>query len=95
MSDRKRFKLSFGEVQVAGPGLSGRQRALIIAVSELPGVKGWVQAVLAVEDGSMQVKMIPQVDFELSKSNLVALVEVEGERAAPVLYAADNKPIGG
>lgn len=90
MSERKRFKLSFGQVHVAGP--DGKQRALVIAVQELPGVKGWVQAVLACEDGTMQVKMIPNVDFELSKRDLVALVEVEGERAAPVIYAADGKP---
>lgn len=96
MSDKKRFKLSFGQIEVAGAdGFGSKQRALVLAVQEQPGVKGWVQAVLAVEDGTMQVKMIPRVDFELSKRNLVALVEVEGERAAPVLYAADNKPLVG
>lgn len=94
MSEKKRFKLSFGQVRVAGPD-GHQQRALVLAVQEQPGVKGWVQAILACEDGSMQVKMIPRVDFELSKRDLVALVEIEGERAAPVLYAADNKPLLG
>lgn len=90
-----RFKLSFGQTEVAGAGLARKQRALIIAVSEIPGVQGWVNAVLAVEDGSMQVKPIPTIDFEMSKRRLVALVEVEGERAAPVIYTADNKPAAG
>jgi hypothetical protein len=88
----RRFKLSFGQISIAGP--NGPQRALILAVQEQPGVKNWVQAVLAIEDETMQIKMIPRIDFELSKRDLVALVEVEGERAAPVLYTADNKPLG-
>jgi hypothetical protein len=92
MSQKKRFKLSFGGIEIAGLGLNGKQRALIIAVSQIPGVQGWLNAVLAVEDGSMQVKAITQIDFDLSQHNLVALVEVEGERAAPVLYTPDGKP---
>lgn len=91
MSDKKRFKLSFGQIEVEGPGFR-KQRALVIAVSQIPGVQGWLNAVLAVEDGSMQVKPITEIAFELSKHNLVALVEVEGERAAPIIYTPDGKP---
>jgi hypothetical protein len=93
--ERKRFRLSFGQTEVAGgSGLSGKQRALIIAVSNVPGQNGWVEAVLAVEDGSMQVKTISRMQFERSQFNLVALMEVEGERAAPVIYTA-GKTNGG
>jgi hypothetical protein len=95
VSEKKRFRLSFGSTEVYGPGLSGKQRALIIAVSSVPGVNGWVQAVLACEDGSMQVKTISQIQFDLSQRDLVVLAEVDGERAAPVIYTLKTQANGG
>lgn len=84
MAEKKRFRLTFRQTMVHGPGLS-QQRALIIAVGATP-VKGWLQAVLACEDGTMMQKAISIPDFELAAKSEVALIEVEGERAAPVLY---------
>lgn len=86
MAEKKRFKLTFRSTEVHGPG-GTIQRALIIAVSGSP-LKGWLQAVIACEDGSMQQKVISQADFDLGGGphKLVALLEVEGERAAPVIY---------
>lgn len=84
MAEKKRFKLTFRSTEVHGPG-GAMQRALIIAVSGSP-LKGWFQAVIACEDGSMQQKVISQADFELGAHKLVTLLEVEGERAAPVIY---------
>jgi hypothetical protein len=83
--DKKRFKLTFRQITVHGGGTFRQQRALIIAVSPTQ-VKGWLQAVLACEDGTMMQKMISIPEFELSERSEVALVEVEGERAAPVIY---------
>jgi hypothetical protein len=84
MADKKRFKLTFRSTEVHGPG-GTMQRALIIAIGGSP-LKGWLQAIIACEDGSMQQKVISQADFDLGEKKLVALLEVEGERAAPVIY---------
>ena len=84
MADKKRFKLTFRQTEVHGPGLT-KQRALIIAVGSTP-VKGWLQAVLACEDGTMMQKAISIPEFELSAKREVVMIEAEGERAAPVLY---------
>lgn len=84
MAEQKRFKLTMRSTEVHGPG-GGMQRALIIAVAPTP-VKGWLQAVLAVEDGSMQQKAISVADFELAERKLVVLIEAPDERAAPILY---------
>jgi hypothetical protein len=84
MAEKKRFKLTFRQIMVHGP-VFAKQRALIIAVGPTP-VKGWLQAVLACEDGTMMQKAISMPEFELSAKSEVVLVEVEGERAAPVLY---------
>lgn len=88
MADKKTFKLTMRSTEVAGPG-GGLQRALIIAVGPSP-VKGWMPAVLATEDGGMIQKMISDQDFELAARKLVTLVEIEGERAAPILYLPNN-----
>jgi hypothetical protein len=84
MAEKKRFKLTFRSTEVHGPE-STMQRALIIAIGGSP-LKGWLQAIIACEDGSMQQKVISQADFDLGEKKLVALLEVEGERAAPVIY---------
>lgn len=84
MAEKKRFKLTFRTTEVHGPG-GALQRALIIAVAGSP-VKGWMQAVLACEDGSMQQKMISQQDFDLSARKEVVMIEAEDERAPSILY---------
>lgn len=84
---KRRFKLTFRSTEVAGP--EGLQRALIIAVAPTP-VKGWLQAILAVEDGSMQQKAISQADFDLAERKQCTLLEVEDERAPPILYIGQN-----
>lgn len=81
---KKRFKLSFRSTEVDGPG-GAMQRALIIAVSPSP-VKGWLQAMLACEDGSMQTKLISQIEFDASERRITAMIEIE-EEARPVLYS--------
>lgn len=86
MAERKRFKLAFRSTEVHGPG-GEMQRALIIAVSQPAGVKGWLEAVLALENGGLLQKMISIPDFELAARKEITLLEVEGEQAAPVLYA--------
>ena len=87
MADKKRFKLTFRQIDVGGPG--GSQRALVIAVGPSP-LKGWLTAVLAVEDGSMQQKIISQQQFDLSARHEVVMIEIEGERAAPVIYTPER-----
>jgi hypothetical protein len=87
MADKKRFKLTFRQIDVGGPG--GTQRALVIAVGPSP-LKGWLTAVLAVEDGSMQQKIISQQQFDLSARHEVVMMEVEGELAAPVIYTPER-----
>ncbi len=91
MADKKRFKLSFRSTEVHGPG-GETQRALIFATGPCP-VKGWIQVILALEDGGMMQKVISQQDFDLAARKEIVMLEVEGERAAPVIYGAD--PIGG
>jgi hypothetical protein len=86
---KTRFKLSFGQILMAGPGKA--QRALVIAVQPIPSAPGWLNAILAVEDGSMVTKAINQVDFDLSQHHLVSLVETDDLRAAPVLYGPDGR----
>ena len=84
MANRKRFKLTFRQIMVHGPGFAN-QRAVIIAVGPTP-VKGWLQAVLACEDGTMMQKAISIPEFELSAKTEVVMIEAEGELAPPVLY---------
>ena len=84
MADKKRFKLTMRATETHGPG-GAMQRALIIAVAPGP-IKGWLQAVLACEDGTMMEKPISQQDFDLSARKLVTLLEVEGEQAPPIIY---------
>lgn len=88
---KRRFKLTFGQVELAGVG--GKQRGLLIAVANT-GVQGWLQAVIAAEDGSMQQKMITVMEFEVSKRHQVCLVEADDEQAPSVLYTPDNQPAG-
>lgn len=88
---KRRFKLTFFQIELAG--ISGKQRGLIIAVANT-GVQGWLQAVIAAEDGSMQQKMISVVEFEVAKRHEVCLVEADDERGPSVLYTPDNKPAG-
>ena len=87
MAEKKRFKLTFRKTEVHGPG-GAMQRALIIAVGGSP-MKGWLQAILACEDGSMQQKVISQADFDLAAKKEVTLMEVEDQPAPPVIYGAD------
>jgi len=86
----KRFKLTFRSIEIWGADFA-KQRAVIIAVAPTQ-VSGWLQAVLACDDGTMRQKMISVPEFELAAKNEVVMMEVEGERAAPVLYGipADN-----
>ena len=93
MADKKRFKLTFRQTMVRGPGFA-MQRALIIAVGPTP-VKGWLQAVLACEDGTMMQKAISIPEIELSAKTEVVMMEAEGERAAPVLYEVQPADNGG
>lgn len=88
---KKRFKLTFRQIDVGGP--EGTQRALVIAVGPSP-LKGWLTAILAVEDGSMQQKIISQQQFDLSARHEVAMIEAEGERAAPVIYTTEGGGLG-
>lgn len=84
MAEKKRFKLTFRQIMVNGPGFT-QQRALIIAVAPSP-VNGWMQAVLACESGTMMQKMISTLQFEASARAEVTMIEAEGELAPPVLY---------
>lgn len=85
---RTRFKLTFRQIMVRGPqGLA--QRALIIAVGDIPGQRGWLQAILACEDGTMTQKAITLIEFELSAKNEVTMMEADGEAARPALYAIE------
>lgn len=75
---------------VRGPrGLA--QRALIIAVGPIPGQSGWLQAILACEDGTMTQKAITLIEFELASKNEVTVMEADGETAAPALYGIERK----
>lgn len=89
MADKKRFKLAFRSTEVHGPG-GEMQRALILAVSEVPQTKGWLAAILALEGGGVIQKMISKPDFDLAARKEITLLEVEGERAAPVVYAGNS-----
>lgn len=91
MADKKRFKLTFRQTDVAGPG--GLQRALIIAVAPSP-LKDWLQAVLAVEDGTMQQKIISKAQFELSARHEVVMIEAPDERAPGVIYTETGGGLG-
>lgn len=93
MAEKKRFKLTFRQIMVHGPAFA-KQRALIIAVGPTP-VKGWLQAVLACEDGTMMQKAISVPEFELSAKSEVVMIEAEGEHAAPVLYEVQPAGNGG
>lgn len=88
-----RFKLTFRSTQVRG-GPTGMQRALIIAVGATP-VKGWLQAVLALEDGNMMQKAISIPEFELSAKTEVVMIEAPDERAPGVLYEVQPANNGG
>jgi len=93
MADRKRFKLTFRTIDVHGPaGL--KQRALIIAVGATP-VKGWLQAVLACEDGTMMQKAISVPEFELAERRETVMIEAPDERAPTVLYEVRPANNGG
>lgn len=84
---KRRFKLTFNQLELAGVG--GNQRGLIIAVANT-GVTGWLQAVIAAEDGSMQQKMISVAEFEVAKRHQVCLVEVDNERGPSVIYTPEQ-----
>ena len=86
----KRFKLTFRSISIR-TGLFGMQRALIIAVSPIPGQKGWIQAILACEDGNMIQKPITIIEFEMAARSEVAMVEAAGESAAPALYSIERQ----
>lgn len=88
MAEKKRFKLTFRQTEIYG-GPGGLQRALIIAVGPAP-LKGWLTAILACEDGSMQQKIISQQQFDLSAKTEVAMIEAPDERAAPIIYTAQG-----
>lgn len=87
----KRFKLTFRQIDVVGP--DGLQRALVIAVAPSP-LKDWLQAVLAVEDGSMQQKMISKPQFDLSARHEVVMIEAPDERAPSVIYTETPGGLG-
>lgn len=88
MAEKKRFKLAFRSTEIHGPG-GTMQRALILAVSEVPQVKGWMAAILALEQGGILQKMISKPEFDLAARKEITLMEVEDEKAAPVLYAGN------
>jgi len=92
MADKKRFKLTFRTITV--PRGLGTQRALIIAVGPTP-VKGWLQAVLALEDGNMMQKAISVPEFELSAKNETVMIEAPDEQAPVVLYEVQPANNGG
>lgn len=79
-----RFKLTFRQIMV------GTQRALVIAIAPVPGQSGWLQAVLALENGKMIQKPITQIEFDIAARHEVTMMEADGEAAPPVAY--DLKP---
>lgn len=81
---KQRFKLTFRQIMV------GTQRALVIAIAPIPGQAGWLQAVLALENGRMVQKPITQIEFDLAAQNEITMMEADGEAAPPVPY--DLKP---
>jgi len=84
---KARFKLSFRQTEVWAGG--EKRRALILAVSPTP-MRGWLQAILAVDDGSMQQKAISIPDFELAERHTVALIEADEVAAPTVNYAVEK-----
>lgn len=86
--NRTPFKMRFRCLLVNDP--KPNTRAVIIATSQVPGIKDWMQAILALETGAIVQSMIRKIDFDLSAANLVTFVEAENEIARPVLYSADG-----
>lgn len=84
---KQRFKLSMRCTEIMGND-GQMMRALIIATAPTP-VKGWLQSVVACEDGTVRGgHMISVQDFELAERKQVTLMEVEGE-AKPVIYGVN------
>lgn len=86
---RRRFRLSFRCTDVYSSP-SEKQRALIIAVGPHP-MRGWVQAILALEDGGFLSKPISEEEFKLAGRCEVTMMEVEDMKAQPIIYSADLK----
>lgn len=88
---KSRFKLTFRQIMVGSRQIMVEaQRALVIAVAPIPGQTGWLQAVLALENGHMMQRPITKLEFDLSARNEVVMMEVEDQEAPSVPY--DLKP---
>jgi len=74
------FKLTFRQIMV------GSQRALVIAIAPVPGQSGWLQAVLALENGKMIQKPITQIEFDIAARHEVTMMEGNGEAAPSIAY---------
>lgn len=96
MKSKGQFRLDFACVKVRGMDAQ-EMRALVLAVSEIPGSKTHVLAGLALENGAMIQKPIPKIDFELGQRNGVTLIEVADVQGIPTagIVGPDGRKVAG
>lgn len=80
---KTRFKVSYQCLQLEENGKP--VRAIIVTSNELVG-QNCLQCLLFLETGHFVETIVTKMQFEMSKHNLVTLLEVEDERA-PLIVA--------